>query len=79
MPIAGTALSVRHYRNNTECGKMEELPPIDENLAYDFDYQVSYYKCAYAFTDHVYSNCLTFRNHCKYSGLAQSLCLLQIV
>ena len=37
----GTALSVRHFRNNTECGKIEELPPIDENLQYNFNYSVA--------------------------------------
>ena len=38
---AGTALNVRHFRENSECGAIEELPPIDSNPSYDFDYQVN--------------------------------------
>ena len=43
----GTGLVVRHYRPSTsvtadsQCSAMEELPPIDQNMLYDFDYQVS--------------------------------------
>ena len=28
------------FRQNEECGVMEELEPIDSNLKYDFNYQV---------------------------------------
>lgn len=36
-------MTLRHYRptstNETTCSALEELPPIEQNLAYDFDYQ----------------------------------------
>ena len=35
----GHGLTVQHFRMNSECGRLEELPPIDQNLQYDFDYQ----------------------------------------
>ena len=28
-----------HFRQNEECGVLEELEPIDTNLKYDFNYQ----------------------------------------
>lgn len=37
----GTAINVRHFRKNYTCNRMEELPSIDKNLEYDFDYQVN--------------------------------------
>ena len=37
----GRALNVQHFRRNTVCGAMEELPPIDSNPSYDFDFQVN--------------------------------------
>ena len=38
----GTALTVQHYRNTStsQCNAVEELEPIDQNLQYDFDFQV---------------------------------------
>ena len=36
---AGRGLIVQHYRYNEECGVLEELEPIDQNMRYDFDYQ----------------------------------------
>lgn len=36
---AGHGLVVRHFRENEECGALEELPPIDENRQYDFNFQ----------------------------------------
>ena len=33
---------MQHFRQNEECGATEELVTIDENLHYDFDYQVKY-------------------------------------
>ena len=36
---AGHGLVVRHFRQNEECGVLEELEPIDENRRYDFNYQ----------------------------------------
>ena len=39
-------MRLQHFRNNEECGVIEELSPIDENLNYDSDYQVwQLYKC----------------------------------
>ena len=35
----GHGLTVQHFRMNPECGRLEELPPIDQNLQYDFDFQ----------------------------------------
>ena len=37
----GYGLSVQLFRKNEECGVTEELEPIDTNMQYDFDYQVS--------------------------------------
>ena len=30
---------MRQFRQNEECGALEELEPIDENRRYDFNYQ----------------------------------------
>ena len=40
--IKGASLSVKHFRqvNDADCDAVEELQPIDENLSYDFDFQV---------------------------------------
>ena len=40
--IKGASLSVKHFRqvNDSDCDAVEELQPIDENLTYDFDFQV---------------------------------------
>ena len=35
----GHGLTVQHFRMNPECGRLEELPPIDQNLQYDFNFQ----------------------------------------
>lgn len=35
----GRGLTLQHFRYNTECGVLEELEPIDQNLRYDFNYQ----------------------------------------
>lgn len=35
----GHGLVVRHLRETTGCGGLEELQPIDENRKYDFNYQ----------------------------------------
>ena len=44
--IIGRALNVRHFRQDQQCGAIEELPPIDSNPSYDFDYQVNnHYHC----------------------------------
>ena len=32
---------LQHFRWNEECGVLEELEPVDINLKYDFNYQVS--------------------------------------
>ena len=32
---------LQHFRRNEECGVLEELEPVDINLKYDFNYQVS--------------------------------------
>lgn len=37
----GTGLTVRHFRNTSgQCKAVEEIEPIDQNLKYDFDFQV---------------------------------------
>lgn len=38
----GTGLTVKHFRNtsSSQCNAVEELKPIDQNLNYDFDFQV---------------------------------------
>ncbi len=38
----GHGVTLRHYRQTTDestCSALEELPPIEQNLFYDFDYQ----------------------------------------
>lgn len=40
---AGHGLVVKQFRRTSECGGIEELPLIDENLSYDFNYQQSTY------------------------------------
>ena len=37
--IIGSGLLVQHFRENKECGVLEEMEPIDENRRYDFNYQ----------------------------------------
>ena len=37
--LTGRALELQHLRWNTECGVYEELPPIDLNPNYDFNFQ----------------------------------------
>ena len=39
----GHSLILQHFRDNKECGVTEELPPIDKNLKYDFNYQVLFF------------------------------------
>ena len=39
MSIAGRGLTLQHFRMNSECGALEELEPIDQNLNYDFNFQ----------------------------------------
>ena len=36
---AGTGITLRHMRWNNTCGAYQELPPIDQNLQYDFNLQ----------------------------------------
>jgi hypothetical protein len=36
---SGRGLTIRHFRRNMECGVLEELEPIDQNLNYDFNFQ----------------------------------------
>ena len=37
--LTGHGLIVQHLRQNQECGRLEELKPIDENRRYDFNFQ----------------------------------------
>ena len=37
--VTGVGVTLHHYRTNSECGRLEELPPIEQNLQYDFNYQ----------------------------------------
>ena len=39
-PYTGHGLRVQHFRQNEECGVTEELPPVDENLRFDNNFQV---------------------------------------
>ena len=39
----GTGLRLQHIRQNKECNVREELQPVDENLQYDFNFQVNVY------------------------------------
>ena len=39
--VTGYGLNVQHFHKNEECNVTEELEPIDTNMQYDFDYQVS--------------------------------------
>lgn len=39
--LSGTSLVLQHYRFNRECNVLEELAPVDMNLHYHTDYQVS--------------------------------------
>ena len=36
---SGRGLVIQHFRHNPECGGLEELEPIDQNLNYDFNFQ----------------------------------------
>ena len=40
LPCTGHGLRLQHFRKNEECNVTEELEIIDENLRYDFNYQV---------------------------------------
>ena len=35
----GVGITLRHMRWNSTCGTYQELPPIDQNLQYDFNFQ----------------------------------------
>ncbi len=37
--LAGHGAVLQHFRKNEECDVIEELPPIEANLKYDFNYQ----------------------------------------
>ncbi|KAL5491375.1 hypothetical protein EMCRGX_G016654 [Ephydatia muelleri] len=37
--LAGVGITLRHMRWNKTCGAYQELPPIDQNLQYDFNFQ----------------------------------------
>jgi len=37
--VIGHGLTLQHYRQNPECGVLEELEPVEQNLQYDFNYQ----------------------------------------
>ena len=37
--ILGRKLTLHQYRMNEECGVLEEIAPIDQNLNYDFNFQ----------------------------------------
>ena len=37
--LLGHGLTLEHYRVNEECGVLEELEPIEQNLNYDFNFQ----------------------------------------
>ncbi len=36
---SGNGLTFQHFRMNDECGVLEELEPIEQNLNYDFNFQ----------------------------------------
>ena len=35
----GRGVTLRHFRMTSTCGGLQELPPIDQNLKYDFNFQ----------------------------------------
>ena len=35
----GRAVTLRHLRMNSSCGGLQELPPVDQNMQYDFNFQ----------------------------------------
>lgn len=37
--FTGYGLVFEHYRMTDECGGLEQLQPIDQNLQYDFNFQ----------------------------------------
>ena len=37
--LVGVGITLRHMRWNSTCGTYQELPPIDQNLQYDFNFQ----------------------------------------
>ena len=37
--LTGRALELQHFRQNPDCGVLEELEPIVFNPTYDFDFQ----------------------------------------
>eukprot|EP00731_Ephydatia_muelleri_P011378 Em0006g272a len=37
--LVGRAVTLRHLRMNSSCGGLQELPPVDQNLQYDFNFQ----------------------------------------
>ena len=39
MLLKGRAVTLRHLRMNSSCGGLQELPPVDQNLQYDFNFQ----------------------------------------
>ena len=41
--VIGRGLELQHLRWNSECEVYEELPPIDLNLNYDFNFQQTTY------------------------------------
>ena len=36
---SGHGLELQHFRKTEQCGGIEELPPVEKNLRYDFNYQ----------------------------------------
>ncbi|KAL5500626.1 hypothetical protein EMCRGX_G012217 [Ephydatia muelleri] len=37
--LVGRAVTLRHLRMNSSCGGLQELPPVDQNMQYDFNFQ----------------------------------------
>lgn len=41
----GRGVILKHYRNNvSDCGGWKEMPPVEENMNYDFNFQVHDYR-----------------------------------
>ncbi|KAL5460037.1 hypothetical protein EMCRGX_G033450 [Ephydatia muelleri] len=37
--LVGRAVTLRHLRMNSSCSGLQELPPVDKNIQYDFNFQ----------------------------------------
>jgi len=55
---------MQHFRKNEKCDVTEELEPIDTNMQYDFDYQVSM-KCMIVLLKDYKNAPVSWKLYCK--------------